>query len=370
MPALDAHLSTYNSSQTSGFCRGDVVEIQGPAACGKSHMLYHIVITCILPAKHLSIDLGGWGKAAVLFDTDGSFNMSRFHRLLVSRISMLLRTRHSRDSRSESEPSDSEIEDLALPCLANLCIFRPTSSHQLAATILSLQQLHQVDTHLRTLDIGLLAVDSMSAFYWKDRFQVEQIRNTWTGGNKPSSASLTPLRHVLMALEKIRLSHAPVIVLTNWGLNPLRKPLPTGEPASPFFRQHLHPFPSPFDSVADSLPSHAANMPSTIAPPPSATYATRNASSRPHGTQTASSISQMQSRTPLHLTCHITLARHPPNAPSSSFDPLNPDKCEDPGDAGAVHGLVRIPGANDIGRFFFRINDSDILFDPPSFEGA
>lgn len=62
---------------------GDVVEIQGPPSSGKTHLLYSLLINCTIPHSHQSTVLGGWAKAGVVFDMDGSFDMIRFNQLLL-----------------------------------------------------------------------------------------------------------------------------------------------------------------------------------------------------------------------------------------------------------------------------------------------
>ncbi|KIY45487.1 hypothetical protein FISHEDRAFT_67036 [Fistulina hepatica ATCC 64428] len=210
IPALDAHLFSESihthMSPESSLNWGDVIEIQGPAASGKSHLLYWLLITCISQRSS-----GGWDKSAVLIDTDGTFNAHRLFRLLRSHLK-------------------SASDDTVSNALRRLHVFSPQSSTQLIACLAHLSAYHE--TKLSGEEIGILAVDSISAFYWPDRFTVEQMRSV---GDR---AYANPLQSVLVMLRRFQSSHRPVIFLTNWGLHPL--------PNSPFFKQHLHPFPSPF----------------------------------------------------------------------------------------------------------------------------
>ncbi|EEB93299.1 hypothetical protein MPER_08069, partial [Moniliophthora perniciosa FA553] len=66
---------------------GHVLEIQGAPASGKSHFIYALLISCISPVTYGDppIALGGWSKAAIIFDTDHSFDLDRFKELLSSR---------------------------------------------------------------------------------------------------------------------------------------------------------------------------------------------------------------------------------------------------------------------------------------------
>ncbi|TDL28378.1 hypothetical protein BD410DRAFT_780880 [Rickenella mellea] len=272
LPALDTHIFAslaYFPSQSSSLNRGDVIEVQGPACSGKTHFVYHFALNCILPDEVVftaidsdddvqkrtrTIEFGGWNKAAIVMDTDGRWDIARFHHLLRHRLTRVLAATYDAD---DFQPS---LSDLVTSCLQRLRIFRPTSSLSLAATLLQLPTYHA--THLPDIPIGLLLIDSISTFYWEDRFNGEKHRGT-------TFTSLSPLNHVLTSLQKFRLSHGPVTVLTNWGLSPV-KSTATDPPSStlidtqstiptpggghiPFYRQHLNPFPAPFEHPPRNL---------------------------------------------------------------------------------------------------------------------
>ncbi|CCL98985.1 uncharacterized protein FIBRA_00993 [Fibroporia radiculosa] len=342
---LGTHISTLDESTRAGlmlpnFSRGDVIEVQGPAASGKTHLLYSMLMTCILPSEFMDIKLGGWGKAAVLLDTDDSFDISRFHQLLASRVCNILDTPISPSYVGSSSPA----EDLAMQCLQNLHIFRPTSSLQLAATISYLSEYHLTHPALQSREIGFVAVDSLSSFYWNDRFAVEQLRaNNGSGARSPN-----PLHHVLAALQRLRTSHGAVILLTNWGLNPLT-PTRAGEPVSPFYRQHLYPFPIPTDSSQSTRHSPILNHAAFLGQRQSVSL-----------DWTMPSADQ-----PLPLTAHITL--RPLFIQPFPSDITLRDAKQEEGSRRAilmksgVQGLVRIPGKTAIGDLSVYITDLDIL---------
>lgn len=178
--------------------------------------------TCLLPSSHLFAPLGGWDRVAYVLDMDQAFDIRRFKQLLSNRLTRLI-------------PAHA-VPLVATKCFDRLHIFRPTSSIQLAATIARLPKYHA--THFPELDLGLIALDSVSTFYWRDRLTVEQLRS-----GPPlhdPRLNLNPLHHILSKLQAIRLSHGAITVVTNWGLVAQNKPL-TG-----FFNQHLNPYPSPF----------------------------------------------------------------------------------------------------------------------------
>jgi DNA-repair protein XRCC2 len=185
-----------------------VLELQGPPATGKSHLLYWFLSSCIIPLAR-----GGWEKTAFIFDLDNTFNVLRLKTLLNRRL---------------AEPSAAMVSS----CLARLCVLRPSSSLHLATSLMNMQG--YMASHFPNNELGLVAIDSLSAFYWQDRFLGE--RNP---AMKP--AVVHPLSHITSALQSLRLSLAPMIALSNWGLVPFDRRM---DPI--IYRQHLNPFPDLF----------------------------------------------------------------------------------------------------------------------------
>ncbi|EJF66998.1 hypothetical protein DICSQDRAFT_142566 [Dichomitus squalens LYAD-421 SS1] len=356
IPALDRHLSTANVSRTSHgwpLNRGDVIEVQGPAASGKTQFLCHMLLTCLMPSQHQGIHLGGWSKAAILFDTDGKFSTSRLHELLVSRLSRLL----GRDSPHYTNVTI-DLEDLATRCLENLHIFRPTSSAQLAITLIHLPNYHATNSRLQTTEIGILAIDSLSAFYWRDRYSLEQLRDA-TDGSSHATLPPNPLYYVVKALQEFRASHRPVILLSNWGLNAFSKPSAPGEPESPFYRQHLHPFPAPFEAhgAAEAI-SNIQNS-----------QRERSASVDPSRDSPAGPARRQADVTRLPLHYHITLHPAPIDPFPASYALAEAIAQEHMRAAlvnkGEIRGLLRTPGSSDVREFAFRIGDREIFVHEP-----
>ncbi|KAH8120403.1 hypothetical protein DFH11DRAFT_1559917 [Phellopilus nigrolimitatus] len=264
---LDAHLlssTPHHAAATSSLNRGDIIEIQGPAASGKTQLLYHLTMKCILPHDVAlvfpgsagncpqKVAIGGWCKGAVIMDTDGRWSVGRLKRLLTRRLEQLLPA-----ALGTFQPS---VEELVMDSLQRVHLFRPASSVSLVATLLRLPE--YLAERMPSLEIALLAIDSISSFYWADRFNLEQQRQTSADKkDKPS-----PLSHILIALQEFRLSYGPVTVLTNWGLAPESRNTGSarvgashlssaGCALSPFYRQHLHPFPAPFEVPPRVLPN-------------------------------------------------------------------------------------------------------------------
>ncbi|KAF8807511.1 hypothetical protein BYT27DRAFT_7189581 [Phlegmacium glaucopus] len=142
---------------------------------------------------------------------DGKFGISRFKELLVSRLKPLL--------------SSEAITPIVERCLKNMHVFRPTSSDQLAVTLKHLPKYHA--KHFPDIALGMVAIHSVDAFYWLDRFKAEQLRLA----NLPHSS----LQNISSILEAVRLSLGSVVVLTDWGL------------VQPNVSQYAHNHPNPMD---------------------------------------------------------------------------------------------------------------------------
>lgn len=195
--------------------RGDVVEIQGPAASGKTEALYLLAMNCILPNEVIligmsqprSLRIGGWDKAAVIIDSDSAWQSSHFCHLLSSALSKIWPV------ASDSQPLHPSINELIRTSLKNLHVFQPKSSLAIAATLLHLP-IYRAENDIPT-EVALLVIDSISTFYWSDRARLEKLQIT--------DSEFSPLNRVLKSLQALRRSHGPVIALTSWGLSGVAK---------------------------------------------------------------------------------------------------------------------------------------------------
>ncbi|KAF5374792.1 hypothetical protein D9758_000160 [Tetrapyrgos nigripes] len=206
--SLQTLLASVRSQKHASRCRfldkitlGDVIEVQGPPASGKTHFVYHFLATCIIPVAHHSTSLCGWGKAAVVYDLDHSFDVFRFKKLLLSRLKRFVDVETA--------------QAISNHCIQNLHVFHPHSTMDLAVNVLHLPYYHCSD--LSDVEIGLVAVDPISTFYWSDRFSRENIRSS-------AAPFVNPMQHVMTALEKFRITHGASIVLTTWSLSSQKPP--------------------------------------------------------------------------------------------------------------------------------------------------
>lgn len=266
--SLDKALSLISSSGLS-LNRGDVIEIQGSAASGKTTLVYQFALKCILPVethipdsegnKKIKLDLGGWGKAAVILDNDMRWDILCLDSLLNSYLKPRL------CGYLSGEELQKHVEELVKESLCRVHVFRPTSSASVAATLLRLPAYHR--QHMPSQEIALLCVDSMSSFYWTDRYTLEQ---RIIGSTSDKSALIFPMSRILFALQELRLNLGPVIVLTNWGLSHLTSSGDIENDSADatqgelehnlLYRQHLYPFPAPFESPPRLIPN-AHKMP-------------------------------------------------------------------------------------------------------------
>lgn len=128
-------------------------------------------------------------------DLDGHFQMSRFHDVLVDRL-----------HQSIPAPSMPAIVDR---CLKLVHIFRPTSLSQLAVTLKHLAKYHA--QKLPSFELGMIAVHSIDASHWLERFKAEQLRSS-------SGTGKSPFESIFAVLQELRISYGLTTVVTHWGL--------------------------------------------------------------------------------------------------------------------------------------------------------
>ena len=177
--------------------------------------------------------LSGWGKAAIVFDADGTFDVRRLRTLLEHTISAAMeRTAYPQGSRNTAR--------ILRDALERVRVLRPASTLQLAASLHHLDQYVTTDPKLQRSEVALVVVDSISAFYWPDRFTVEQYRYAPREERRHVQVR-NPFVHVVTALQRIKATLKPIIVLTNWDLNVAHHPDIVGH-NSPVYKQHMRPF--------------------------------------------------------------------------------------------------------------------------------
>ncbi|CAK6981067.1 DNA repair protein XRCC2 [Scomber scombrus] len=117
---------------------------------GKTELLYHLLCRCVLPVAS-----GGLEVDVVFVDTDYSLDMFRLVSILDSRL-----------NASPAEGGSGPDEAVLRSCLSRLLVVHCSSSSQLLLT------LHFLETTVSSRPgMALLLIDSISAFYWLDRYE-------------------------------------------------------------------------------------------------------------------------------------------------------------------------------------------------------
>lgn len=142
----------------------------------------------------MPVAFGGWNKAAFVYDIDGHFSISRFRDIILSQLQEF----HSL--------SGSTLGPLIENCLKSTHIFRPTSSDQLAVSLAHLPLYHS--KHFPDFEVGLIAIHSLDAFYWIDRY---------TEHAQSSSENILPPK-LAPILDKIQRLYGTFVLLIVWGL--------------------------------------------------------------------------------------------------------------------------------------------------------
>ncbi|KAG8890928.1 hypothetical protein FRB98_002948 [Tulasnella sp. 332] len=314
--AFDEHVTSVTPdplfSGDSTLNRGDVIEIQGPAASGKTQLLYFFTMTCVLPnsatvscdlgmqdaaaneePQHsTSVLLGGRAKCAVIFDCDGRWRMGRLHAILTSYITSKFTRAFALDTTSQEIPKltfQPSIADLVVQSLSRVHIFRPTSSLALASTLFSLPTYHR--TNMPDEEILMIFVDSISAFHHSDKWRTEQamlaensLRNsTRTPSTSRTAATAQPpssslprvdtnaMAHVINTIQMLRQNLGIITFMTNWAMiTPEGKSVVNLniDESAPWFGQHLSsPYPSlpehPAPSTTGFTITHHITLPGT-----------------------------------------------------------------------------------------------------------
>lgn len=132
------------------------------SAGGKTNLLYYLSSFSVR-----SRSSGGNEAAIVWLDTDGRFSSLRLAEV------------HSRMVQTHSpQTSKTDLDAQVKEGLSHIHVFRPQSSAQLLATLESLPDylLSGGQHHFQQRPLGLVILDSATAFYWADRAGAEVAR--------------------------------------------------------------------------------------------------------------------------------------------------------------------------------------------------
>lgn len=164
---------------------------------GKTETLYHMIIRCIMPVQNGGLEVG-----VVFIDTDYHFDMLRLVSALEGRLA---------EDLKEGDCSENEPEERVRSCLRRLSVVHCNSSVQLLLTLHYLE-----NTFSSQPSLGLLVIDSISAFYWMDRFN----------GGESTVCQEANLRKCAELLDRLRRNYGIVIfatthaIMRNYGSDP------------------------------------------------------------------------------------------------------------------------------------------------------
>jgi hypothetical protein len=155
-----------------------VVEVSSSlSASGKSQLLYYLIAHAILPRSFGDSPIGGREAAVVLIDADDRFDAGAL-RIVAQGIVRQAQSLSDTGVHTTQGPSDDELETIVRSALQHVHVFRPQSSSALLATLCTL------DTYLFNLSrhnsasrpLQMIAIDSVTAFFWQDRLRDEVAR--------------------------------------------------------------------------------------------------------------------------------------------------------------------------------------------------
>ena len=138
--------------------RQETIELCGNVSSGKTLLLTQLIAKCILPYNHDNIQIGGLGVAAVLINTDHHFRIAKLAKLMLGFVEKACR------NNNHKYHQESVKNDLIIPSLENLTIVDCYDNIQFRLTLKNLESILMKNTR-----IGLIAIDSISSFYWQDR---------------------------------------------------------------------------------------------------------------------------------------------------------------------------------------------------------
>lgn len=214
--------------------RPTTIEISShKSAAGKTSLLYYLCALAALP-KHV----GGKASAVVYIDSDGRFSARRLKQIMqhyIIRIRQDTTTTTSTEHVTTANPSGgttmlaSGIDDkgkalaLALDASQHIHVFRPQSSSQVLTVLDSLPS-YLLDRSRHSSihrPLGLLVLDSATAFYWQDRFDRDRARLELTApdmgiGGVPAvqSSGLSPTAETIIRLKAVQDRFECVVAFT------------------------------------------------------------------------------------------------------------------------------------------------------------
>ncbi|XP_076627270.1 X-ray repair cross complementing 2 [Colletes latitarsis] len=143
-----------------GLRNTDIIEINGERSTGKTLLLSQMLAKCILPDYYGSVRIKGCNASVILINTDHHFQVSK----LIDIMNNIVDAACTVPLKSETFKTNSEKISIVQNSLRNLYIINCYNSEQFFLTLRTLD-----DIFLDNSEIALLAIDSITAYYWQDR---------------------------------------------------------------------------------------------------------------------------------------------------------------------------------------------------------
>ncbi|KAL6423126.1 hypothetical protein ACFW04_010073 [Cataglyphis niger] len=134
-----------------------VVEIVGASSTGKTLLLCQFIAKCILPVWYKGVKIDGCDSCAILIDTLGQIQITKFATLMT----VMIRTAYQ---TAGVQPPIETIDLIVNKSLENLTVIDCCNNDQLHLS------LHTLENDLLSDErIALLAIDNILAYYWQMR---------------------------------------------------------------------------------------------------------------------------------------------------------------------------------------------------------
>lgn len=133
-----------------GLGRKQTVEINGDPGSGKTLLLTQLIAACILPLEYNGLDI-----IVLLINADHHFQLRKLTKIMK---------KHLKISDKSEFLDDTKTEEIIELSLKNLLIINCTNYHQFICHLYSLPSILSSNNK-----IGIVALDSISAFYWQAR---------------------------------------------------------------------------------------------------------------------------------------------------------------------------------------------------------
>ncbi|KAJ5917987.1 hypothetical protein N7454_010362 [Penicillium verhagenii] len=168
------------------------------SGAGKSQLLYYLTARAVLPREYGQILIGGQDSAVVFIDADDRFDVHRLHTIARG---IMQQAQDSIDpERTDNEVTakipDDELEALLFSALKHVHVFRPQSSSELLATLVSLDT-YLYDTSLHysaSRPLQMITIDSATAFLWQDKLYDSISRTEEIGVPREETDKLRELK--------------------------------------------------------------------------------------------------------------------------------------------------------------------------------